>query len=67
MQYVELPLQIGETVTYDNHGLRQGANGVIVQRLSDDYLRVKWSDMPVPTTHRSDSLIRSGALRHRRH
>jgi hypothetical protein len=67
MEYVQLPLQVGETVRYDNHGMREGATGVIVQRLSDDYLRVKWSDMAVATTHRSHSLIRSGALRRLRH
>jgi hypothetical protein len=56
----ELPLQVGETVTYNDHGVhtRLCASGVVVQRLREDYLRVLWSDMNVPTTHRAHSLIR---------
>ena len=57
----ESPLKVGETVTYNDHGLRSGlrARGVVVQRVRDDYLRVLWSDMKVPTTHRAHSLIRA--------
>jgi len=50
------PLQVGETVEYN--GYRAGARGIIVDRVSDDYLRVLWTDTPVPTTHRSHSLKR---------
>jgi hypothetical protein len=57
----ELPLQVGEKVKYNDHGLRARlcANGVVVQRLRDDYLQVLWSDTKVPTTHRAHSLIRA--------
>jgi hypothetical protein len=57
----ELPLQVGETVRYDTHGVGGNTSGVIVERLGGDYLRVLWSDMSAPTTHRSHSLKRAQA------
>lgn len=30
--------------------------GVIVERLTEDYVRVQWTDWAVPTTHRRQSL-----------
>ena len=58
MQSQELPLQIGETVMYNAYATGRGASGVIVERIGDDCLRVKWQDVSVPTTHRSHSLRR---------
>jgi len=50
------PLQPGEAVRYD--GYASSVVGVIVERLSDEYLRVLWDDSCVPTTHRAHCLVR---------
>jgi hypothetical protein len=55
----EQPLEIGETVSYNAYASKACAKGVIVERLHNDCLRVKWQDLPVPTTHRSHSLRRA--------
>ena len=49
----ELP-QIGDRVRFRECNLR--ASGVIVEDLTDDYVKVQWSDWMVPTTHRRHSL-----------
>jgi hypothetical protein len=62
----ELPLQIGETVRYNDYASGAGVSGVIVERVGEDYMRVKWGDLPSPTTHRSYSLRRvSDGRRHK--
>ena len=58
-QHDELPLQIGETVRYNTCGMRVTASGVIIDKLREDYLRVRWSDMVVPTTHHRNNLTRA--------
>jgi hypothetical protein len=58
MHSKELPLQIGETVMYNAYASGLGVSGVIVERIGEDCLRVKWQDVSVPTTHRSHSLRR---------
>jgi len=52
------PLQVGEMVRYDRYA-RSEVCGVIVARLTGDYLRVKWDDLSVPITHRSHTLKRA--------
>jgi hypothetical protein len=65
-EHDELPLQVGETVRYNEY--YAGTTGIIVEKLNDDYLRVHWADMSVPTTHRGHSLRRAGCTdRRRRH
>ena len=57
--YVELPLQIGDTVKYDSRGTGTATtNGVVVERLAGDYVRVLWDDTAAPTD-RSHSLRRA--------
>ena len=58
MDHDELPLQIGDTVTYNNHVSAFGVSGIVVACLGKGCLRVKWSDLLVPTTHRSHSVKR---------
>ena len=55
------PLQLGDSVTYDELG--DALHGVIVAQLDEDYVRVLWSDLGVPTTHRSYCLRREAASR----
>jgi len=63
MRHDELPLQVGDRVKYDNHGVGvHDSSGVIVGRLRDDYLRVYWIDLSVTTTHRCHSLRRDSDL-----
>ena len=50
-------MQIGETVTPD-HTPAPGVWGLVIGRLADNYVRVRWSDMLVATTHRTHSLRR---------
>jgi hypothetical protein len=66
MQPDELPLQVGDTVTYNNHVAAMGISGTVVARLGQDILRVKWSDLSVPRTHRGASLKRVVAADSRR-
>jgi hypothetical protein len=58
MEREELPLEIGEIVKYNDYAAGAGVSGVIVEHLGEDYMRVKWGDLPGPTTHRSHSLRR---------
>jgi hypothetical protein len=67
MEHDEQPLQIGETVTYDNHGVGVAASGVIVERLGEEYIRVFWNDLSVTTTHHCHSLKRQPANWRGRH
>jgi len=63
MKHDELPLQVGDRVKYDNHGVGvDDASGVIVERLRGDYLRVYWTDLSVTTTHRCHSLRRDADI-----
>ena len=55
----ESPLEVGDTVTYNNHVAAFGIAGIVVERVGQDLLRVKWGDLLVPTTHRSHSLRRA--------
>jgi hypothetical protein len=61
MKRDDLPLQVGEMVKYNDYRSGAGVAGIIVERLGDDYIRVKWGDLSVPTTHRSHSLRRADA------
>ncbi len=67
MEHDDQPLQVGETVQYDNHGAGTSASGVVVERLGEDYLRVFWSDLSVTMTHRCYSLKRVAHTRWQRH
>lgn len=49
-------MQVGDTVCYD--GYATDVIGIIVERVSKDYVRVKWADMKSATTHRHTSLRR---------
>jgi hypothetical protein len=66
MQHEEQPLQIGETVRYNAYATGVNVVGVIVERLTNDCLRVKWQDVAVPTTHRSHNLQRAADSHRRR-
>lgn len=57
--HIEFPMQVGEAVEYDGHS--EGVSGVVVEQLSNGYVRVKWEDLKVPTTHRQTSLRRQAA------
>jgi hypothetical protein len=59
VERIEQPLQIGETVRYNAHATTVSGVGVIVERLDNDCLRVKWQDVAVPTSHRRHSLRRA--------
>jgi hypothetical protein len=58
-EHVELVLKIGERVMLNIY--KTGAKGVVVERLSKDYVRVKWSDFSTPTIHSDQSLRRVGS------
>jgi hypothetical protein len=49
-----LKLKVGETVILNAHDM--GAEGVIVERLNESYVRVKWADYLTPTIHSVESL-----------
>lgn len=42
-------LAVGDHVTFSDSTVV--AVGIVVKELEPDYLLVKWSDWPVPTTH----------------
>jgi hypothetical protein len=42
-------LAVGDHVTFSDSTVV--AVGIVVEELEPDYLLVKWSDWPVPTTH----------------
>ncbi len=46
--------RVGDYVRFRRCAVR--ARGMIIERLSDDYVRVQWTDWAVPTTHRRQSL-----------
>jgi hypothetical protein len=60
-EYVEPALKVGETIRLSFCDV--GAKGVVVERLNQDYVRVKWSDFPMPTVHSDLSLCRFGNLK----
>lgn len=49
-----LSLQIGDTVEYND--FCADSVGEIIERISDEYLRVQWCDLPNPTVHARDML-----------
>jgi len=59
LEHDELPLKVGDTVTYNNHVAAFGITGIVVERVGQDLIRVKWGDLSLPTTHRSHSLKRA--------
>lgn len=67
MEHDDSPLQVGEMVKYDNHGVGVEASGVVVGRLGTDYIRVFWNDLSVTTTHRCYSLKREADTIRQRH
>jgi hypothetical protein len=56
MKQIERPLKIGEVVAFTEYN--SGADGIIVERLDADYVRVKWADFSTPTIHRCHGLSR---------
>jgi hypothetical protein len=58
MDRVDLPLRVGEMVTYNNYVAAFGVSGLIVECLGNEVVRVKWGDLLAPTTHRNHSLRR---------
>ena len=57
-EYIQPALKVGETVMLNIYDT--GAEGVIVERLNESYLRVNWSDFPTPTLHSEQTLRRVG-------
>jgi hypothetical protein len=53
-RFMEERLRIGDRVRL--RGLTLPATGVIADTLSDDYVLVRWHDMPTPLIHRRGSL-----------
>jgi hypothetical protein len=51
-----LSLQIGDTVEYND--FCADSVGEVIERINDEYLRVKWCDLPNPTVHARDMLRR---------
>ncbi len=49
------PLRVGDRVFYDGYYSRKP--GTVVERVSDDYVRVLWEGACCPTTHRDSSLL----------
>ena len=52
----EQVLEVGDTVVMMNH--LGGEIGEVVQRLNDDYVKVRWVDFAIATTHRNCTLTR---------
>jgi len=51
-----MPLQIGDTVEYNDFCTY--SVGEIIEQVNDEYLRVKWCDLPNPTVHAREILKR---------
>jgi hypothetical protein len=47
-------LQIGDRVEFSDSNVR--ANGVVIEDLGPDYVKVQWLDCRLATTHRRHSL-----------
>lgn len=47
-------LQIGDRVEFSDSNVR--ANGVVIEELGPDYVKVQWLDCPLATTHRRHAL-----------
>ena len=47
-------LQIGDRVEFSNSNVR--ANGVVIEDLGPDYVKVHWLDCRLATTHRRHAL-----------
>jgi hypothetical protein len=54
-------LQIGDRVEFSDSNVR--ANGVVIEDLGPDYVRVQWSDCRLATTHRRHALGFQSATR----
>jgi len=57
-EYIQPALKVGETVMLNIYDT--GAEGVIVERLNESYVRVNWADSPTPTLHSEQTLRRVG-------
>jgi len=55
----ELPLQVGDMVTYNNYVAAFGVSGKVVGRLGEELVRGQWSDLSAPVTHHTYSLKRA--------
>jgi hypothetical protein len=53
-QQADSSLQIGDTVEYND--FCADSVGEIIERVNDQYLRVKWCDLPNPTVHARELL-----------
>jgi hypothetical protein len=51
-----LSLQIGDTVEYND--FCADSVGEVIERINDEYLRVKWFDLPNSTVHAKELLRR---------
>jgi len=51
-----LSLQIGDTVEYND--FCADSVGEVIERINDEYLRIKWCDLPNPTVHARELLRR---------
>ena len=55
-EHIELLLKVGESVMVNVY--ETGAEGVVVERLDEDYVLVQWPDLSTPTVHSEQSLRR---------
>jgi hypothetical protein len=52
----DVSIQIGDTVEYNDFCTE--SVGEVIERISDEYLRVKWCDLPYATVHATEVLRR---------
>ncbi len=55
MEHFVEAIKVGDAVSYDEQPWMQG---VVVQRVSLEYVKVLWRDVKAPLTHRESSLKR---------
>jgi hypothetical protein len=48
--------QVGDTVEYND--FCADSIGEVTERINDEYLRIKWCDLPNPTVHAKEILRR---------
>ncbi|HWW20153.1 MAG TPA: hypothetical protein VNZ06_05060 [Steroidobacteraceae bacterium] len=53
-------LEVGDCVTFERSMIP--AIGTVAELLDDDYVKVRWHDMSIATTHRQLALIKLEAL-----
>jgi len=64
MQYlINVPIDLGDTVLDD----QSGSDGVVIERLDEEYVRVRWGGRDGPTTHHQGGLVRTVAAARRWH